>query len=104
LLTGLLLIYYQDISAMTTMLSITALFPSLAGWAGTLSYLAAYFLLSINKLKANQAIYHVLNIVGAVGLTYNALVLKDYPNIIVNVCWAIIGGWAIYAIQQGRRN
>ena len=86
------------------LLSFMSLFPSLAGWAGTLSYLAAYFLLSTNKLKAGQSKYHVLNIVGAAGLTCNALMLQDYPNIIVNVCWGLIAGWAIFNIQQGRKN
>jgi hypothetical protein len=77
--------------------------PSLVGWAGTLSYLIAYSLLSFNKLKASQPLYHMLNILGALGLTYNALVLKDYPNIIVNVVWAMIASWAIFTIQgRGR--
>jgi len=86
------------------LVSIAALFPSVAGWAGTLSYLAAYSLLSFNKLKADQPLYHILNILGAAGLTYNALVLKDYPNIIVNVAWAMIASWAIFTIQGRRRN
>lgn len=78
--------------------------PSVAGWTGTLSYLTAYLLLSINRLKVNQSVYHVLNIVGALGLTYNALTLKDYPNIIVNIAWALIAGWAIFNIQQAKKN
>jgi len=81
------------------MLSVNFTVSSLAGWAGTLSYLVAYFLLSINKLKAGRPLYHVLNIAGAMGLTYNALRLNDYPNIIVNVAWALIAGWAIFMIQ-----
>jgi len=81
------------------MLSVNFTVSSLAGWAGTLSYLVAYFLLSINKLKAGRPLYHVLNIAGAMGLTYNALKLNDYPNIIVNVAWALIAGWAIFMIQ-----
>lgn len=85
------------------LLSISALFPSIAGWAGTLSYLIAYSLLSFNKLKASQPLYHILNILGALGLTYNALVLKDYPNIIVNVAWAMIASWAIFTLQGRRR-
>ena len=85
------------------LLSISALVPSIAGWAGTLSYLAAYALLSFNKLKANQPLYHILNILGALGLTYNALVLKDYPNIIVNVAWAMIASWTIFTLQGQRK-
>lgn len=83
---------------------VSALLPSVAGWVGTLSYLLAYLLLSTNKLKVQQQIYHVLNIIGALGLTYNALVLKDYPNIIVNVSWALIASWAIFNIQQAKKS
>ena len=81
------------------MLTVNVMVSSLAGWGGTISYLVAYFLLSINKLKAGRTLYHVLNIGGAAGLTYNALMLKDYPNIIVNLAWALIAGWAIFRIQ-----
>ncbi len=43
------------------------LYPVL-GWVGTLAYLLGYFLLSINKINARQMIYHMLNVVGALGL------------------------------------
>lgn len=85
-------------------LFVNSFFSSLSGWIGTLSYLIAYFLLTTHKLKASQSLYHILNIVGALGLTYNALVLNDYPNIIVNVVWALIAGWGIFTIQQERKN
>ncbi|GGH67049.1 hypothetical protein HNQ91_001739 [Filimonas zeae] len=78
--------------------------PSVAGWIGTLSYLLAYLLLSTNKLKVNQRIYHLLNIVGAFGLTWNAITLNDYPNIIVNVSWALIASWAIFNIQHTKKS
>lgn len=77
--------------------------PSVAGWVGTLSYLLAYLLLSTNKLKVSQRTYHLLNIAGALGLTCNALMLNDYPNIIVNISWALIAGWAIFNIQQTKK-
>jgi hypothetical protein len=81
------------------MLTVNVAVSSLVGWGGTLCYLLAYFLLSVNKLKAGRPLYHVLNIAGALGLTYNALRLNDYPNIIVNIAWALIAGWAIFRIQ-----
>jgi hypothetical protein len=86
-----------------TIWCVSGFLPSVAGWTGTLSYLLAYLLLSTNKLKVNQQVYHLLNIIGALGLTYNALTLNDYPNIIVNVSWALIAGWAIYNIQQTKK-
>ena len=71
------------------------------GWIGTFLYLLAYLLLSIKKLRADHRLYHLLNIFGAIGLTYNALSLDDYPNVIVNIVWAIIALSAILLI--GRR-
>lgn len=73
---------------------------SLIGWIGTAAYLIAYLLLSMGKLRADRKIYHLLNILGAIGLTYNAIALKDYPNIIVNIAWAVIGIWAIWRILR----
>ena len=71
------------------------------GWIGSFSYLLAYALLSINKLRSDQLIYHALNIIGAAGLIVNALSIQDYPNVIVNVCWGIIALTAILLV--GRR-
>ena len=74
------------------------------GWIGTFSYLLAYFLLSIKKLRSDEKLYHALNIIGAIGLTYNAIFLNDYPNVIVNIVWAIIALAAIFLIARGGRN
>ena len=85
-------------------LSIGLTFPSISGWMGTISYLVAYLLLSLNKIKADQKIYHVLNVLGALGLTYNAVSLRDFPNIIVNVVWGIIAFGAILLIIRKKKN
>ena len=74
------------------------------GWIGTFSYLLAYFLLSIKKIRSDEKLYHILNIIGAIGLTYNAIFLNDYPNVIVNIVWAIIALAAIFLIARGRRD
>ncbi len=74
--------------------------PTMAGWIGTASYLAAYLLLSIGKLKADRPLYHILNVAGAAGLVYNAIALKDLPNVIVNIAWAIIAFFALGAIGR----
>jgi hypothetical protein len=77
---------------------------STMGWIGTFAYLIAYFLLSINRLKAEKKLYHVLNVVGGMGLTCNALFLNDYPNVIVNVVWAAIALGAILLIVSRKQN
>jgi hypothetical protein len=85
-------------------LSIGLTLPSIFGWMGTISYLVAYLLLSLNKIRADQKIYHVLNVVGALGLTYNAVSLSDFPNIIVNVVWGVIALGAILLIMRKKQN
>lgn len=74
------------------------------GWIGSIAYLLAYLLLSINKLKAGQKAYHVLNIVGALGLTVNAIFIRDYPNVLVNIFWGMIAIMAILLIVLKKRN
>ncbi len=75
----------------------------LLGWTGTLSYLMAYFLLSINKIKSNQLIYHTLNILGAIGLTANAVYYADLPNVVVNIAWGVIALMSIIILSTKRK-
>lgn len=84
------------------LLFIKNIYPIL-GWIGTLSYLLAYFLLSINKLKANQVLYHVMNILGAIGLTANAIYYADFPNIVVNLAWGFIALVAIIVLSRKKK-
>lgn len=74
------------------------------GWAGTFFYLLAYFLLSINKMTSNQRIYHLLNVIGAIGLTVNAFYYADFPNVVANVFWGIIAVAAVIAISKRKQN
>lgn len=76
---------------------------ALLGWAGSIAYLLAYLLLSLNKLKQDHKAYHYLNIAGATGLTLNAIFLQDYPNVIVNIAWGVIALTAILTIVRRRR-
>ncbi|WP_336515456.1 CBU_0592 family membrane protein [Pollutibacter soli] len=77
---------------------------AILGWTGTISYLLAYLLLSLNKLKSSQKIYHFLNIIGAVGLTMNAFFFRDYPNVAVNLAWGIIALSAVIFFTKQKQN
>jgi hypothetical protein len=77
---------------------------ALLGWIGSIAYLLAYLLLTLNKLKAEQKLYHLLNIVGAAGLTLNAIFFSDYPNVVVNIAWGLIAAIAIWSIARQKRN
>ncbi len=73
---------------------------SIMGWLGTIAYLLAYLLLSINKLHPDKKLYHALNILGALGLIFHAIQMKDYPNLFVNIVWCIIALLAIFLILK----
>ena len=84
------------------LLSINGIYP-LLGWVGTLAYLLAYFLLSVNKINARQLSYHTLNAIGAVGLTVNALYYADLPSMVVNLVWGLIAVTAFIVIFRKKK-
>ncbi|MCH5683214.1 hypothetical protein LWM68_02320 [Niabella sp. W65] len=71
---------------------------SFVGWLGTGFYLLAYVLVSFNKVKADRPTYHVLNILGALGLIIHAVYMGDGPNLICNLAWLSIALVATAAI------
>ncbi len=85
------------------LLSSAHLLSSILGWVGSIAYLLAYILLSIGKLRSDQKAYHLLNVIGAVGLTYHAFLLSDFPNVVVNIAWAIVALGSIVFILQKKR-
>ena len=70
------------------------------GWLGTICYLLAYLLLVLKKIKPEGLIFHMLNILGGVGLVLNAIKLKDYPNVAVNMAWGLIAAYAIFTLKS----
>lgn len=85
-----------------SLLAIVHIIYPIVGWIGTIAYLLGYLLLSTNKLKSDQVSYHVLNIIGSIGLTANAVYYTDLPNIVVNVVWGIIAAGAIIVLLRKR--
>lgn len=67
----------------------------LAGWLGVIFYVFAYLLLSTGKLKSISYQFHLLNILGAIGLITDSAYYGDKPNLVVNVIWLVIGVSAI---------
>ncbi len=83
--------------------SIPLIYPVL-GWVGTIAYLVAYLLLTIGRLRANQPFYHFLNVIGAIGLTANAMYYADMPNVVVNVFWGVIAVVAIFFLLWKKKD
>ncbi|MEH6408389.1 MAG: hypothetical protein V7767_14020 [Leeuwenhoekiella sp.] len=66
------------------------------GWLGAIIFIVAYLLLSLEYISAKKYFYHLLNVLGAICLVINAIVIDDYPNIFVNGIWGIIALLAVY--------
>jgi len=70
------------------------------GWLGTAAFIVAYFLLSINRLKADGVAYQGMNLFGAVCLVANAAYLNDGPTFVLNFVWGAIGLFALIRILR----
>jgi len=71
------------------------------GWIGAVALLAAYALISAERVKAQSWLYQGLNLAGAAGLIVNSTYYGAYPSTFVNVIWT---GIAIAAlVAAGRR-
>lgn len=75
-------------------------FAEIMGWIGTVTYIIAYLLLSLRKLKAEKALYHCLNVLGSVGLMINGFYYGNFPSVFVNIAWFIIATLAIIIIVR----
>ena len=69
------------------------------GWAGAALILGAYALLSSGRLRAESAIYHLMNILGAAGFVVNSGYNGAFPSAAMNVVWIGIG---VYALRRRR--
>lgn len=78
---------------------------SFIGWLGAITFVFAYFLLSIEILSAKRILYHFLNAIGGICLVINSIFLDDPPNFFVNFIWAVIAIYAIFRIlKMSRKN
>lgn len=76
------------------------LFIEIIGWLGAIFVLAAYILLSINKISSKGYWYQILNLLGAIFLIINTFYLKAYPSMFVNVVWVGIAILGMYKNKQ----
>ena len=67
----------------------------IAGWVAAALILGAYYLLSLGKIEARSALYHWMNIAGAVGFIINSGWHRALPSVGLNVVWCAIGVFAL---------
>jgi cation transport ATPase len=65
------------------------------GWACTVLLVGAYAMVATRKLDARSPTYHVLNLVGAIGLAAYSLYKVAWPQFALNLFW---GGVALIGI------
>jgi len=81
------------------MYTTTMLFDIL-GWSGLFLLVLAHFLISTDKLGKDTYTYHIMNLVGAIGIAFNAYSVKSYPILILNIFWAGISLFEIVEITK----
>lgn len=59
--------------------------------------LAAYFAVSTRRLHGDAPAFQLLNLLGALGLTFNAFFYGAFPSIGVNLVW---GGIALSTLLR----
>lgn len=58
------------------------------GWAGSVAVVAAYLLVSYQKLASNSWSYQILNLFGSICLIINTYFNHAFPSMTVNIIWA----------------
>lgn len=64
------------------------------GWTATVLLVGGYALVATRKLNAHSTVYHVLNVIGAIGLAAYSLYKVAWPQFALNLFWgavAVIG-------------
>jgi len=74
------------------------LFVDIIGWIGSVEVIAAYALISLEKLNSKSAFYQILNFTGAIFLIVNTIYYGAYPSTAINVVWVVIAVVALVKI------
>jgi hypothetical protein len=70
------------------------------GWLGAIALLAAYAMLSAEKLTARSRSFVLLNAAGSSALTLNGFAHGALPSAALNVVWLFIAGKALHSARQ----
>lgn len=75
----------------------------LIGWTGSALVIAAYALITYNKISANSMVYASFNLFGSLFLIINTVYYHAMPSAFVNVVWLGIAAWALVRILNKRK-
>ena len=77
---------------------------NITGIIGVSLILLAYFLLQIEKVRSDNIIYPVLNLIGASLLLISLLRFWNLPSVIIEIFWILISIYGIYKIIKKPKN
>ncbi|MDO8572135.1 MAG: hypothetical protein Q7R79_05640 [bacterium] len=72
----------------------------LIGWAGSISMIIAYFLLSIEKMSSERIPYHCINFFGAIGVGIMVYDKEAWPALVLEIVWAFIAASSILRLMR----
>lgn len=67
-------------------------------WIGAFILIAAYFMLATDRIKSDNVIYHIMNLVGSVSFIIYGYTLGAYPSVFINSVFALIAMYSIFKI------
>jgi hypothetical protein len=62
----------------------------IVGWLGVVFIILAYTLNIMSVIHTDSAIYHLLNILGAIGIITDGLKKKDLQPVVLNLIWLAV--------------
>ncbi len=71
-----------------------------AGWAGAVTILLSYVLVSAGRLTGRSPAYQWMNVLGAAGFVINSGAHGAIPSTVLNVVWVGIGLFALWRLSR----
>ena len=71
------------------------IFTEVFGWCGAIMIVFGYALLSFGVLDASNILYHLLNLVGSIGIVFTSVYKKNYAPGFLNGVYAAIAVVAV---------
>lgn len=75
------------------------IFVKFYAWYGVLAILCAYMMVSLQIIEPTHLAYKILNITGAVGITAEAYMKRDYQPVVLNAIFALIALAALLGVS-----
>jgi hypothetical protein len=65
------------------------------GWTGAVLILAAYILVSLNRLEGRSPLFQWMNLVGAAAFAVNGWWHGAFPSATLNIVWVLFAAWTL---------